>query len=38
MKKWINEDGNMVFDISKDFDKFVNHPNIKRLLIELSKT
>jgi len=38
MKKWINGKGNVVFDISKEFDKFVNNRNIKKLLFELSKT
>jgi hypothetical protein len=35
MKKWINEDGKVVFNISKDFDKFVKKH--KKLLMKLSR-
>jgi len=36
MKKWRNKDGQMVFDISKEFDKFIKKN--KKLLMELSKS
>ena len=38
MKKWVNEQGDVVFDISKEFDTFVSNRNIKKLLFELSKS
>ena len=38
MKKWINEKGKVIFDISKEFDRFINNKNIRKLLFELSRT